>query len=301
MRDLDESERLSAASILAALFQAGLATKNGREHSIGLLVVPVLVGLMSRYNASSPGKADDQKRWSILEKAPRVLACLMTDRDQLQSAAFDCGAIGVLTRLLKHAYEPVEALNDGNMWSPHNDTPMDVETQSSVTQLGDQGQEQLLVHRIRLREAALMATAALGTTDKYRDALIKEDFIPYVVESLSEFPKKPQSSKEKPKDRANVAIVQADTVTKAYGRNPSSVIIAACHVTRMLSRSVSILRTAIVDYKVADPILRFMKHPDLQVQTAATAVMCNMVLECSPVREVGDHAYGSTVAITNVV
>ncbi|KAK1254290.1 hypothetical protein MKX08_008285 [Trichoderma sp. CBMAI-0020] len=53
----------------------------------------------------------------------------------------------------------------------------------------------------------------------------------------------------------------------------------------MLSRSISILRTTLVDHSVAMPVFKFLKHPDVDVQVAATAAICNLVLEASPVRE----------------
>ncbi|KAJ0294681.1 hypothetical protein CBS470a_000590 [Colletotrichum nupharicola] len=48
---------------------------------------------------------------------------------------------------------------------------------------------------------------------------------------------------------------------------------------RMLSRSVSILRTSLVDYAVAVPLYRFLRHPNVDVQIAATAAICNLVTE----------------------
>jgi len=54
----------------------------------------------------------------------------------------------------------------------------------------------------------------------------------------------------------------------------------------MLSRSVSILRTLLVDYGVALYVLDLMKHPDVNVKVAASSAICNLVLEVSPVREV---------------
>ena len=285
VRNRDDSERLSAASILTSLFKAGLGTQPSRETSLGLLVVPILVGLISRTEQPSPHQVDEGDRRRTLQRAPAVLAHLIADNETLQKAAFDCDAVNILTRALKRAYSPVDSQLSSAMWSPYPDTNMDVEDDvSAVAQLGQSGEDPLLVHHLKLRESSLMAIAALAGQEEHRKALVREGFIPYVVESLAEYPKRPQAPKEKPRDRQAPAVV--GNLDPGFGRNTLGVIIAACHVTRMLSRSVSILRTALVDHAVALPILKFMEHPDIGVQTAATATMCNLVLEVSPVREV---------------
>lgn len=289
VRSRTDSERLMAASVLTALYKAGLGSKNAREISIGLLVVPVLVEMIAKTDKSEndgpkPGK-DQATRRTILERAPLVLARLIIDCDYLQKSAFDCGAVKVLTRLLKRAYNPIETSDKPEMWSPHPNTGMDVEGAPPAAHLGQKGQNADLAHLVKLREAALKSIAALAAgKEDYRKALVAEDLVPYVVESLSEYPGKPKSPKGL-KDRATTD-GPASTLNPSYGQNPLSVIIAGCHTVRMLARSVSILRTAIVDYGAAMPIFHFMKHPDLSVQTAATATMVNLVVDVSPVREV---------------
>ncbi|KAH8178338.1 armadillo repeat protein [Sarocladium implicatum] len=263
VRNREDNERLSAASILTSLFKAGLGTQPSQQSSLN--------------------QADEVERRHILQRAPAVLAHLISDSETLQKAAFDCDAVGILTRALKRAYSPVDSQSASAMWSPYPDTNMDVEDASAVARMGQPGEDPLLVHHLELRESSLMAIAALAGQEEHRKALVREGFIPYVVESLAEYPKRPQAPKDKPSDRQSLAVTE--NVDPGFGRNTLGVIIAACHVTRMLSRSVSILRTALVDHAVALPILKFMEHPDIGVKTAATATMCNLVLEVSPVRE----------------
>lgn len=284
VRNRNDVERLHAASVLTGLFKAGLGTQGARETSLGLLVVPVLVGLISRNDKDISQAADEFERRLILQRAPAVLAHLILDSQVLQQAAFDCDAVPILTRVLRRSYTPVDPDSSGAMWSPHLDTAMEVEDASAVARMGQPGLDALLVHYLKLRESSLMAIAALAAQDEYRKALVREDFVPYVVESLAEFPKRPQPPKEKPRDRRAQSV--SESVTPEFGRNPLTVLIAACHVTRMLSRSVSILRTALVDHAVALPILKFMESNELDLQIAASATMCNLVLEFSPVREV---------------
>ncbi|KHN98249.1 armadillo repeat protein [Metarhizium album ARSEF 1941] len=285
VRSLSDYERLMAAAVLAALFKAGLGRRGVREASIGLLVVPILVGMIAKNDRDGDQVSDslDTRQLQILEKAPAILARTITDSEYLQKAAIDCDAVKVLTRLLKRAYQPVENVKHPKYWSPSPDTGMDVESTSPLAQLGDGGQNPLLVHRIRVRESALKAIGALSAgKEDYRKALVAEDFVPFVVESLGEFPRKPKQAKDKP-----VSDMGRTGPTPAYGTNPQSVLIAGCHVVRTLARSVGILRTALVDHAVAMPVFRFMRHPDINVQIAATATIINLVVEVSPVREVG--------------
>ncbi|CAM1510409.1 Fc.00g007440.m01.CDS01 [Cosmosporella sp. VM-42] len=283
----DKYDRLLAASILASLMKAGLGNKGSREASLGLLVIPPLVDMISKNDKdiSDVDEVEDITKRTILERGPEVLARLILDSDYLQKAAFDCDAVKILGKLLKHAYTPVDETPQPRYWSPTPDTGMDVENNSPLAQLGEDGQNTQLMHRLKVRESTLKAIAALaGGKEDYRKAFLADEIVPYIVESLSEFPRKPRTikerSSEKPVDDAR------DGTTAGYGTNPVPVIIAGCHVVRMLSRSVNILRTALVDHGVALPVYKFMKHTDVNVQIAATAAMSNLVIEVSPVREI---------------
>ncbi|XP_044723984.1 armadillo repeat protein [Hirsutella rhossiliensis] len=270
VRTLGEYDRLMAVAVLAALFKAGLGRKSVRETSIGLLVVPILIGMVGKNDKDAPdseGPALATQRF-ILEKAPAVLARLITDSEYLQKSAYDCDAVKILTKLLKRAYQPVPSFDQPKYWSPQPDTTVDAGSTSASAQLGGRGQNPVLAHRIKLREASLKAIGALSAgKEDYRKALVAEDLVPYVVESLPGG----EPARKGP--------------SPAYGTNPVSVIIAGCHVVRMLARSVSILRTSMVDYAVSLPVLHFMTHRDVNVQIAATATVINLVVEVSPVRE----------------
>lgn len=288
IRSRADDERLMAASVLTSLYKAGLGNKTVRETSVGLLVVPLLVNMIAKNEKDIPaskGKSCTVQR-VILEQAPLTLARLIIDCEYLQKAAYESGAVKSLTKLLKHSYKPLDCFNKPAMWSPYPDTDMVVEGTSALSQLGERGQHESLVHQIRLREVALKAIGALAAgKEDYRKAFIAEDIMPYVVESLSEFPRKPRAPKDRSKDKAPSSAMSLN-VDPEYGRNPLPVIIAACHVVRMLSRSISILRTALVDHGAAIPIFHFLRHSDINVQNAATATMANLVIEVSPVREV---------------
>lgn len=290
-RTLGEYNRLMAVSVLAPLFKAGLGRKSVRETSIGLLVVPLLVAMVAKNDKEGP-EADGPTvatRRLILERAPAVLARLITDSEYLQKSAFDCDAVKILTKLLKRAYQPVPSLEQPKYWSPLPDAAAEAESTSASAQLGGRGQNPLLAHRLRLRDASLKAIGALSAgNEDYRKALMAEDLVPYVVESLCEWPRKPRQAKERPKERPGAEPARRGP-SPAYGTNPVGVLIAGCHVVRMLARSVSILRTSLSDYDVSDPIFHFLTHRDVNVQIAATATVINLLVEVSPAREVRAH------------
>ncbi|KAF4123708.1 armadillo repeat protein [Geosmithia morbida] len=290
-----DSERLMAASILASLHKAGLGSKRIRETSIGLLVVPLLVDMIEKYDRDVPTASSKEKatQRAMLEEAPLILARLIVDCEFLQKAAVDCHAVKILTKLLRRAYSPVEPYVRP-MWTPHPEAAdVGIDSHPPIAQLGGRGQNEVLAHNIRLRESALKAIAALAAgREDYRKALVAEDFVPYVVESLSEFPRKPHAPA---KDRAakdgngssknasspDGAATDGDapattSVAPEYGRNTPPVVIAACHTVRVLSRSISILRTALVDYGVALPLFHFLQHRDMDLlkEKGVMSVLC---------------------------
>lgn len=292
VRSLDERERLAALSVLASLFRAGLCMTIARETTLAMLVVPILIHSIEKNDKESKEVnevkgIDDPKtatRHFVLEQAPVVLARLITDCEFLQKAAFDCDAVKVLTRLLKSTYRPLPQLQP-QYWSPHTDEGMEMEVTSPTYRLGDSGVHPVMAHRIRTREAALKAIGAIAACkEDYRKALVLEDFVPYMVESLSEFPGKPRQPKDR-KDKAPAEPAR-NSPDPDYGTNPVGVLVAACFVARMLSRSVHTSRTALIDHNIAAPILNAMKHSDVNLQIAATATVTNLVVSVSPSKEV---------------
>ncbi|KAL7623833.1 hypothetical protein AAE478_005389 [Parahypoxylon ruwenzoriense] len=256
------NEILMAASILTSLFKAGFSYKT-REASIGLLVVPVLLSMLNEVEAKTKGidynncNRDTTSTLNIIEEAPAILARLITDSESLQKAAFDSGAVRTVCKLLKDSYDVPPPLAKSWSWSTHNRTPDPTEEVPPECRLGEEGQQRYLVHRIKVRESTLRAIGALATfKDEYRKAIVDQEAIHFIVESLNQDPSK-----------------------------PISVTVAACYAVRMLSRSVNILRTALVDHTVSTPLFQLLRHHDVEVQVAATASICNLVMDFSPMRE----------------
>lgn len=280
IRAKDGLERLTAVSVLTVLYRTGL-TNSTRETFIGLLVVPLLLDLLHHEPSTTSGRdslADEEilmENRAVKEKAPSVLAMLITDSEYLQKAAFDAHAIPRLCIMLKQAYDPVQESSNPRPWTP---LPHD------TSDLGDLGLSPQLIHNIKVRESTLKAIASIVPfKDEYRKAMVDEGVMPYIVESMKSEPGKPSKTTDKTE---NANVTNDDELRKGYGFNPVNVIIAACGAIRALSRSVSILRTTLIDNGIAPPVIQLLRHSDIEIQIAATATMCNLVTDISPMREV---------------
>ncbi|KAL1892722.1 hypothetical protein Cpir12675_004421 [Ceratocystis pirilliformis] len=285
----DALDRLMAISVLAALFTAGCGTKASREASIGLLVIPVVLDIMREYDpaaCSSYKPSVDSKttaEWYIIETAPLVLSRLIQDNSTLQKAAFDGQAIKRLAHLLTTAYTPCPETQI-KRWSPKSIKETSSDFSPMSCRLGDGAQVPLMAHNLKVRENTLRAIACLAAgREKYRKALHEDHpVIGYISESLHVFPTKP---KTKDKDRSNNNVGERDrSYDSEYGIHTLDVIEAACHAVRVLSRSTKILRTALVDYAVHEPVSKLLQSENLELAISASAVMCNLVVEASPLR-----------------
>jgi hypothetical protein len=292
--------RLLAATLLTVLYRAGLASKK-REMALALLIVPLLVGMLdedatplrSRTQAyPTTGYENCRIELTILELAPAVLATLVTDSLELQKAAVDARAIKKLSQLLKSAYSQSSQAKQPAFWTPTSSPPPEPETNEPEhmateappsCRLGDPGLSTAAVHQMKIRGSTLKALAALAPfKDEYRKLIIDNGVTPLIIESLK--PVKPSDAAD-----GNARERENGSGLRGGAGNPAFVLIAACSAVRALSRSVSILRTSLIDAGVAIPLFALLTNPDLEVQIAATAAVCNLVLEFSPMREVG-HA-----------
>lgn len=278
------SARLMAAWVLILLCQSQGTTNKRRESGLMQLLVPLLVRMLDsgykpvlEISAGYDYSPSQLPGWLIMEQAPTVLAMLVRDDLELQRAAVDAGAIKRLSQLLKQSYDPLPANSSSSMWTPLPpglDGPATRENISTL-KLGMPGLSSQAFHVLQMRESILIALAAMATAkDEYRRAIIDNGVVPYVIESL-----KPHHSGSSP-------VTPDDNDSASLPGNPTSVLIAACNTARALSRSVSTLRTSLIDAGLAAPLYVLLKYEDIEVQTAATAVVCNLVLEFSSMREV---------------
>ncbi|RYO86565.1 hypothetical protein DL766_003440 [Monosporascus sp. MC13-8B] len=291
VRSRGGSESITAAMVLTSLFKAGFAYPS-REATLGLLVIPVLLDTLNEVETNvteddlTALTTSGYQKLRLLAETPALLARLITDSEPLQKAAFDSDAAKTLCRLLKNTYDTPLPKRAPRPWSPHGNYPESIENVPSECQLGDAGELPGMASRIEIRASTLLAIGALATfKEEYRKAIIDEDAIPYIVESLQPSPGKPKQAKERKAEWPVNESIEDDAPSE-YGNNPPSVIAQACYALRMLSRSVNILRTSLVDHMVAAPVFRLiLRHADVEVQAAATATICNLVTNFSPMRD----------------
>ncbi|KAF8245775.1 ARM repeat-containing protein [Wilcoxina mikolae CBS 423.85] len=269
VRTGDPITRLTAASLLTNLFLVGLVAKRLVSY-IALLVVPVLVRLLDEggkvigVGSTGVGGIDAQtwNRWQVEERAPAVLSSLVVENLVFQKAAIDAGAVKKLAAILKKVSESPSAVNGVNGDAAY--TPTEESTTKSNPEYN---------HRMKVKEGVLRCLANLGLfKDDYRRIIIDANILQTVVTQCL-----------KPLTPIQPLLAQ-DNNSNAEG-NPPSVLVAACGVIRAVSRSVSILRTSLIDAAVAIPMFNLLRHENDDVKTAATAAVCNLVLDFSPMRK----------------
>ncbi|KAI9774945.1 MAG: hypothetical protein M1840_000161 [Geoglossum simile] len=281
--------RLMAASTLTILYRAKLVHPR-RETDFAHLLVPILVKMFGKPGDIQPRGAARHTSFEILDRAPTVLAFLVTDSVELQKAAVEAQAIKNLSRMLKMTFDPVDKPNQSSLWvADTTATNMDYREGSTIL-LGYLGLPRAMVEKLKLREAALKGLAALAPfRDEYRKMIIENGVTPFIVASMRPFGQVSSPKAEEAFNSREHAQTTSATGSKSLERgfegNPASVLIAACGAVRALSRSVSILRTSLIDAGVAMPLFDLLKSPDMEVKIAATAAVCNLLLEFCPMRE----------------
>lgn len=286
-RSDNEVTGLMAAWVLAILYQQGLA-KRGRETAFALLLVPSLVHMLdkdpkiSREIPSNYGKCDHEYPDSFIqEKAASILGMLAANSLEVQKAAADAGAIKKLSRLLKESYDEMPPDSATLMWTPEPATSRHPEALDDGSKLGPAGISPEAFNVMRLRGSILSALAAIATDkDDYRKAIIEHGVVPFVIKTL-----KPEVAGLSSIPQASAPAERALKNTTPFNKICKDTILAACGIARALSRSVSTLRTSLMDAGLPAPLFVLLKHQDTELQVAATAVVINLVLQFSPMRE----------------
>lgn len=279
--------RLMAAWLISLFYGSGLIDKR-KDVSCAMLLVPLLVRMLEKGEKSmtedDPVHNADPLRSAMPNpqvQAPVILAMLTLDSLELQRAAVDAGAIKKLAQLLKQSCNPLPT-RFGSQWGrePKSENAVD----SSHENVGIHGfpESAAIFQMLKLRESVLKALASIASiSDEYRKSIIGDGALPFIIESL-----KPKL--ELPSDEENTpGKVNADHAQPPnHLTTPTGVLVAACATAKSLTRSVSTLRTTLMDAGLAAPVLVLLEHADVRVQIAATEVVSNLVLEFSPMREV---------------
>ncbi len=271
--------RVTAAHLLTNIARTGFLSKN-RDRMLALLVVPLLVSMIdepAQHRSGSPGSGSEAR--TIREQAPAILAELIQEKPLLQKAAADAGAIKKISQMLKQTFDTIDI--KPCPWSPNISSPPPSGTGSS-RKIGPRGLRGDVVHIMSCREGALRLLAAIADKeDKYRKTLMENGIVPCIIDSLVPF-------KEEILAELNgqVQSPRKDKFSPGTLGNSIPVIIAACSAARALSRSVSLLRTSLIDAGVAKPVFALLKHSNVSVLVEATNVVCNLVTDFSPMRHV---------------
>ncbi|KAI9815776.1 MAG: hypothetical protein M1827_002172 [Pycnora praestabilis] len=285
--------RLMAAWVLTLLYRAGLCSKR-RESTLALLLVPLLVRMLDEdflIIENSPKVSNhttfQDSGLTVRARASFVLAMLVMDSPELQRAAVDAHAITKLSLLLKKSYDPLPASSQSSLWTATaiEATSLDCLDGPSASRLGQSGLSHGEINVLTSREGVLKALAAIAPfKDEYRKAIIESGVVPLITESLKPYHSNSPSGPDGGRNGASRSGRNTANPSTLSG-NPIPILIAACNAARALSRSVNILRTSLIDAGVARPLFALLSHSDMDVQIAATAVVCNLVLEFSPMRE----------------
>lgn len=285
VRTENEVTGLTAAWLLAILYRQGL-TKRGREAALALLLVPILSRMLDKDLKTSPdicyaydvGSLITPEKF-IKEQAPSVLAMLAAHSLEIQKAAAEAGVIKKLSHILKESYDEMSSDSSASMWAPESSASGRTEKGDNASRLGPSGFSPIACHVMRLRESVYVALAAIASDkDEYRKEIIENGVVPFIIKTL-----KPESTDPSSAAHSNEAASQS--LPPPVG-NPKATILAACGAARALSRSVSTLRTSLMDAGLTAPLFLLLKHQDMDLQIHATAVVCNLVLSFSPLQEV---------------
>ncbi|CAI6329864.1 unnamed protein product [Periconia digitata] len=277
--------RLSACWLLSLLkkfsgkWTLNDPSKSTRERHLSYLIVPLIVKMIDEANSTleqekqpaAAGPLEKEEVGLVLERSPLILAELCVGNKTLQNAAIDARALPALIQLLKKSFDPVTA-SSKPLWQPKSSVPpvRDPNVDPTSSALGSPGICVDVLRAFRYRESALLALAAIADTqDSLRKMVIELGAATHIIDSLVPY-------RANTNDRPSLITVK--------GGNPEPVLVAACVLTRSLSRSISVLRTSLIDYGVAHPIFELLGHPSIKVQIAATDVIINLVLEFSPMR-----------------
>jgi hypothetical protein len=191
------------------------------------------------------------------------------DDHELQKAAVEAGAIHKLTRSLKVTFDSLQAHNPV-MWTPDKGHSAKALASASQTDARRPSPSPVLRQLMQYREGALKALAAIAPfNDDYRKAICDQGILPCIIDSLKPFPSSPPP---------------APAPASALG-NPAATLLAACSVTQVLTRSVSALRTNLIDAGIAPPVLKLLSNGDPEVKIAATRVVGNLAMDFSPMKE----------------
>ncbi|KAJ3285167.1 Armadillo repeat-containing protein 8 [Borealophlyctis nickersoniae] len=222
------------------------------QQDITLTVLPTLIRLFSE---PAPMNTVYGSSWAtVQERAPRVFADLIEQSEELQKAAMEGDAIVKLaTVIVKKSEEAASSAVSGHGEGKKSKNGAGTKS-ASLNQAAVLASAGSSGHGDRILESALRGIAAVcSLKEECRKQVIDAKLLPHIVAAMS---------------------------------HPSTAVRgAACECTRSLSRSVKYLRTSLVDAGVAIPLFRLLADESDDVQITASATLCNIVLDFSPMKK----------------
>ena len=289
-RASDELISISSMWLLSVLYHLKLV-KKAREVSVSLLLVPSLVQMLDksfllpkRARAISQTGAFPLLVDQIKADAPAILAKFTINNPKTQKAAFDAGAVKNLAQLLKQSFDTINAEASHPLWTPDGAENTRMLDDDDSRRTGSNGVSPAAHHVMKVRESTIVALSALASTkDEYRKAIVEQGVVPYAVRSLKAEEIKFASSKV-------TADTESMSIEEKIAKNCCrEAVMSACGLVRSLSRSVATLRTSMVEAGLLPPLFALLRCNDMDLKIQATAVVCNLALEFSPLKEVRAH------------
>ena len=268
-------KRRYLACKLLVILATHQCTPTSRIRSFSGLLVPILVkmldfddSLLEESRRSSGLRLCDGTHYK--SAVPAVLAELIRDDPELQKVAVEAKAIVKLSAGLQETFSTPLAPKP-RLWRPFKSTETDMQLSSPDCILGHGGPSAPLRQEMAYREGTLRALAAIAAfDDDYRKQVCDQGVLAEIMLSME-----PYSSESK----------------EGATGNSISTVLAACGAVRALTRSVTALRTKLVDAEVAKTVIKLMSSTDLEIKIAATKVLTNLAMDFSPMKDsVGDSA-----------
>lgn len=199
------------------------------------------------------------------EAAPRVLATLITDCEALQRIATEAGAVERLAEILLP--KPENDVNGKGGRHHHSDIVLHGYRGVGMPAMDDtDDEEEEPRSRGLVTEGALVALAAICSRyDEARESVIKLQLLPGIVEAL--------------------------------GDTSSQVVLGALNCVHSLSRSLKIVRSDIASDNIGEILLRLLESDNIEIQRSASATVCNVVMDFSPIKHVILSRGGTAVLV----
>jgi armadillo repeat-containing protein 8 len=265
-REARGRRRLLACKVLVNL-HALMLVPTSRSRTFGALLVPLLVRMLDQGQDSANSGSYMADGIHYTRAAPHVLGMLIMDDSDLQKAAVDAGAIAKLATGLKASFD-VPSDRKKTPWRPTKEVSMVSADLAKDCMLGQDGPSLNMRQDMAYREGLLQALAAIAPfNDDYRKQICDQGILAQIMQAMEPFH------------------ATDSTIMQEASGNSASTILAACGTIRALTRSVTALRTKLVDAEVAKAVIRLMSNPDPEVRIAATKVLANLAMDFSPMKE----------------